>query len=517
MDQLLSTVKSDVEHPMIGKQLFEIITSGMYDNPLMIYREYIQNAVDSIDVSCEIGQMSIDEGNITIYLNGEKREIIITDNGAGIPNESASQVLRSIGMSPKEGQQFRGFRGIGRLGGLAYCDELVFETRSHSSEDITKVSWDRKAFDTLSFDAKKLSLQSTIGRISNVTVCRAGKDDPPHFFRVRLNGVRRFHNDLLMNIKSVSDYVSQVAPVPYNKEEFNFADDILHYFSNLSDYRCYDIALNGKTMFRPYISDFLVSKNRADCIRNIEYFSFLDENEECLALGWYANTQFLASIPHNVSMRGIRIRQGNIEIGDEHFLAEIYTEARFAGWTIGEIHICNNKLKPNARRDGFEVSVNYERFLEQAQVLGRRLSDRCRTASNMRIQRERIEREFMEMDKLLNLPRTYIDEDHVISSRQRVEKKVSDLECIIDKYFSGDGYHPELAKVKKQCHDYFELGGTLDSILDGRKLRNLSQKDVVKHIATSVFENYNSCNSPHELVANIINEFVKTGHSSANG
>ena len=33
----------------IGKKLLETITSGMYSNPHMIIREYIQNAVDSID------------------------------------------------------------------------------------------------------------------------------------------------------------------------------------------------------------------------------------------------------------------------------------------------------------------------------------------------------------------------------------------------------------------------------------------------------------------------------------
>lgn len=33
-----------------GMYLLETLTAGMYNEPLSIYREYIQNAVDSIDL-----------------------------------------------------------------------------------------------------------------------------------------------------------------------------------------------------------------------------------------------------------------------------------------------------------------------------------------------------------------------------------------------------------------------------------------------------------------------------------
>ena len=34
---------------IIGKHTLESLTSGMYSDPYVVYREYIQNAVDSID------------------------------------------------------------------------------------------------------------------------------------------------------------------------------------------------------------------------------------------------------------------------------------------------------------------------------------------------------------------------------------------------------------------------------------------------------------------------------------
>ena len=37
------------ENIFIGKDILELLSSSMYVNPLSIYREYVQNAVDSIE------------------------------------------------------------------------------------------------------------------------------------------------------------------------------------------------------------------------------------------------------------------------------------------------------------------------------------------------------------------------------------------------------------------------------------------------------------------------------------
>ena len=37
----------------VGKQVIDILTTGMYSNPLMALREYVQNAVDAIDDAVE--------------------------------------------------------------------------------------------------------------------------------------------------------------------------------------------------------------------------------------------------------------------------------------------------------------------------------------------------------------------------------------------------------------------------------------------------------------------------------
>src|SRR5438445_4969329 len=103
--------------PSFGRQLFEIITAGMYGDPLMSLREYIQNSADSIDVAIVNRLIDRRSASIWITINGRERSIQVEDNGHGISNRNAEDRLGGIGTSEKDGKSLRGFRGIGRWGG----------------------------------------------------------------------------------------------------------------------------------------------------------------------------------------------------------------------------------------------------------------------------------------------------------------------------------------------------------------------------------------------------------------
>ena len=49
---------------LVGSQIIGLIALGMYDNPLAIYREYIQNAADAISTSVNGGN-----GRVTITID----------------------------------------------------------------------------------------------------------------------------------------------------------------------------------------------------------------------------------------------------------------------------------------------------------------------------------------------------------------------------------------------------------------------------------------------------------------
>ena len=60
---------------VIGKFTLESLSTGMYADPRAIYREYIQNATDSIDHAMRDGLISKDDAEIHITITPEKREI----------------------------------------------------------------------------------------------------------------------------------------------------------------------------------------------------------------------------------------------------------------------------------------------------------------------------------------------------------------------------------------------------------------------------------------------------------
>ena len=128
----------------IGYKLLDALTTGMYNNPLMIYREYIQNSVDAIDEAVDRKILDFNNHKIDIFIDGKLRSITIIDNGTGVKEDDITLRLCSIGNSKKDFFKERGFRGIGRLGGLGYCENLIFETKTEDSESVFKITFAKK-------------------------------------------------------------------------------------------------------------------------------------------------------------------------------------------------------------------------------------------------------------------------------------------------------------------------------------------------------------------------------------
>src|SRR5437016_8368924 len=102
---------------IVGKDVLELLSSAMYVDPMSIVREYVQNAADSIEMAYGQRVLEDGEGRIDVEIHALNRELIIRDNGVGIPAVDIERVLGSFGASEKRGQGLRGFRGVGRLGG----------------------------------------------------------------------------------------------------------------------------------------------------------------------------------------------------------------------------------------------------------------------------------------------------------------------------------------------------------------------------------------------------------------
>ena len=71
----------------VGKNILDNLTTGMYSDSKVIYREYIQNACDQIDLAMKLGILEADEGSVDIFIDPKKRYISIKDNATGVKHD----------------------------------------------------------------------------------------------------------------------------------------------------------------------------------------------------------------------------------------------------------------------------------------------------------------------------------------------------------------------------------------------------------------------------------------------
>ena len=205
------------ESIVVGKDILDILSSAMYVDPLAIYREYVQNSADSIDDARSVGILDPAASNaaVSIELDSTTRTARIRDNGTGIPTAEFEARMTAFGASGKRGSDARGFRGLGRLSGIGYCQELLFRSRYADEPVVSELRWDcRKAKALLRSADISDDLASVVAQ--SVQVRRTdGKNWPRHFFEVELRGVSRLRNDWLLNPAVIEEYLSQVAPLPF--------------------------------------------------------------------------------------------------------------------------------------------------------------------------------------------------------------------------------------------------------------------------------------------------------------
>ena len=130
--------------PHFGAFVLETLTLGMYGESRNAIREYIQNSFDSLRQAIADGVVGEADAKVEITLDTKQQRLSIRDNGGGLRTENAVSVLASVGASNKDYRRNAGFRGIGRLAGIVFCDRLVFTTKAAGQLRRTVVIFDAK-------------------------------------------------------------------------------------------------------------------------------------------------------------------------------------------------------------------------------------------------------------------------------------------------------------------------------------------------------------------------------------
>lgn len=338
----------------IGKYVIDSLTRSMYKDSRCIYREYIQNAADQIDIARE---QHLEEDNyydVHVRIFREERRIEIEDTATGVGREQRETLL-DVATSTKERGKRKGFRGIGRLGGLGYCKTLIFETSAKGEAVKTIMTWDAKKMNAIvddELDDKDASLV--------IDDCTSFEEHPEgvekHYFKVVMQDVT---DDRLLNVEDIKNYLSMVSPVDYPTSFVKYSAKIKNYAKDRGlSLDVYSIFVGDEygedQLYKKYTTRILNKRDGDYDIQDINFFQKEDTDGSLIYWGWYSISELKGIIQSYNPAYGMRLRCHNIQVGDEETCKLFFPaegDKRFAQYFFGELHVVTDKLLPDARRD----------------------------------------------------------------------------------------------------------------------------------------------------------------------
>ena len=311
------------------------------------------------------GILQAGEGEIKIWLDDDTRTITISDNGTGIKSSDFRRIMGSIADSDKRNNENRGFRGIGRLCGMAYCKTVIFTAKFKGENVISRLECNGGVLSQLLHERdsgiQRYTASEVLAEINEFSTERTDETDA-HYFIVKLEDINNENKTLIDDYSGVKDYLSFTAPLPYSITFDPFTAEIHSHAKELGlKIDEYDIFLNDEQLFKPYTSTYHTSKGY-DRISRLEFHDIRDKNGNLAAWMWFGVSSFMASIDRNYLMRGIRLRKGNIQIGDTLTMQRFFREERGNNYFIGELFCVSDGLIPNSQRDYFNENPERAEF-----------------------------------------------------------------------------------------------------------------------------------------------------------
>ena len=353
----------NIDNPVIGIDLLKMLMLQLYSNPRCIYREYIQNALDSINEAVKLGILSQEkDGRVSIIIS--KNNISIEDNGTGIRSDRAVKILTDIANSVKNGVDTAGQFGVGRLSGGGYCEILEFET-TYMGEDVsTIVSLDtRKLRKMVEKKKSDISAEDAMCEICTTQTTPAKAEE--HRFIVRLKNVIN-SREILLDVDEIKEYIKEYAPIDYSVP-FNSLINSCEQTEFVKRHKKIDkirVSLNDYSDIEKGYGVKIIGTD--DPIEKIRYFELPKHPKYGqLGWGWYAVTEFSVQINEEKdSCAGIRLRKHNISL-DKNILNSCFKESRGNKYFYGEVFITNNNIVPDSGRQGLAAGEEAEALMTE--------------------------------------------------------------------------------------------------------------------------------------------------------
>ena len=484
---------------IIGANALESLTEALYKTSWSIFREYIQNSCDSIDNAVRENIFTNrDQGCINIFIDKDSRNIKIEDNAAGVKADDFTRLLGSIAASEKNKDVDKGFRGIGRLCGLACCKTLTFSAKFKGEQVISRLTCDAALMRELTSSTEKLTADEVLKQIYKFSQDFTDDIDG-HYFIAELEGISDEHSYLL-DVDGVKNYLAFVAPLPYPENFAPFISQIHEHAEELGlRIDVYKIFLNNEQLFKPYKHEFTTS-NGEDSIKSIKFIDLRDKDNNLFAWMWYGLSSFKAVIKESCKMRSIRLRKENIQIGDEDTLQNLFPEEKAIHYFAGELFCVSNVLIPNTSREYLKENSARAAFESAMKNIFMKLSGIYKKAAAIRSSLKKIS----DSEKIIEENQYRLDEGlyHDDERKQQLEGEIINAKSDIEKYNAAIEKCKSHSEIMREVAEYIEQEPAQEATVNDKPL-SVSGKRLLRKVFGVILDEFGTGDYTKKLIETI--------------
>lgn len=206
-------------------------------------------------------------------------------------------------------------------------------------------------------------------------------------------------------------------------------------------------------------------------------------------------------------VNGWRLRSGDVQVGGNDILEELFPESRFNGWTIAETHVLSKKIVPNGRRDNYEHSAHLTDLLTRLTPTAKDIAHRCRTSSISRNALQRHEAELAKCEESIAIaskPRTpaFV----VASLREEITTCLTGLERTLQRgLFSdskGDKFQSRVKKISSRLKALPEDADSSDALKDFPP----AQRQIIREVIETIYLTESASGVADRLVGKILSK-----------